>query len=91
MKSSLENVVGEVLVSYATAPGGFVALRFENGDNLVLRALDDGESPANQPQFVALRRVVMQGDKRICEATSSTLARRIANALNRYTPSRKGY
>lgn len=45
----------------------------------------------NPPLFVALRRVVMQGDKRICEATSSTLARRIANALNRYTPTRKGY
>lgn len=44
-----------------------------------------------QSQFIAVRRVVMQADKRICEAVSSTLARRIANALNRYTPNRKGY
>lgn len=48
-------------------------------------------SSETERQFVAVRRVVMRGTERIAEAVSSTLARRIANALNRYTPNRKGY
>lgn len=42
--------------------------------------------------FVAIGRsgVVMRGEKFICRAASKTLAKRIANALNDYTPSKEG-
>jgi hypothetical protein len=43
-----------------------------------------------QPLFVAIRTVVMRGSEYIATATSSTMARRIANALNRYKPNEKG-
>jgi hypothetical protein len=42
-------------------------------------------------QFAAVRRGVKQGAHYVATAKSSTMARRIANALNRYTPNDKGY
>lgn len=44
-----------------------------------------------QPKFVALKSTVVRADQQIARAASSTLARRIANALNRYVPGPKGY
>lgn len=42
-------------------------------------------------EFVAIGRAVMQGSKHVATARSHTFARRIAEALNRHTPSRRGY
>lgn len=41
--------------------------------------------------FVAVRLTVMRGAVHIATASSVTMARRIAAALNRYTPGPKGY
>lgn len=41
-------------------------------------------------EFVSIGFGVMQGKKWIARASSVTMARRIANALNRYTPNEKG-
>lgn len=41
--------------------------------------------------FVAVDLAVMNGSNFICTCRSHTMARRIANALNRYAPGRKGY
>jgi hypothetical protein len=56
-----------------------------------------GESSANGPpparypfRFVAVGRLVMNGNLRVCEASSVTMAIRIAKALNAYIPSRRG-
>lgn len=49
--------------------------------------------PAPKPkrsQFIAVGPKVLEGAKLICGACSSTFARRIANALNAYTPDRRG-
>jgi hypothetical protein len=45
----------------------------------------------NQFKFVAVGSAVMRGAERIAQAVSATMAHRIANALNRYKPGRKGY
>lgn len=42
-------------------------------------------------QFVAADRSVLNGEYCVAVATSHTMAKRIANALNAYTPGRKGY
>jgi hypothetical protein len=41
-------------------------------------------------QFVAIRATIMRGGQHIATARSHTMAKRIANALNRYIPSREG-
>lgn len=41
--------------------------------------------------FVAIKRAVMRGSEAIAHARSHTMARRIAEALNRYRPGPKGY
>lgn len=41
--------------------------------------------------FVAIRCNVMRGGERVATAASNTMAKRIANALNNYTPNRRGY
>jgi hypothetical protein len=50
---------------------------------------------AEQPKphkFVAIDRNVMRGkDEAIARAVTHNMAKRIANALNRYTPNAKGY
>ena len=42
--------------------------------------------------FVAVRKssIVMRGKEFICRACSSNMAKRIASALNSYTPDRRG-
>lgn len=52
-----------------------------------LRRMGRG-SPSNG--FVGVGRKVMKGADYICEAVSYTYAKRIANALNLYKPSRRG-
>lgn len=42
------------------------------------------------PRFVAVQRGVMLGPNCVAVGHSSTWARRIANALNRYIPSERG-
>jgi hypothetical protein len=44
-----------------------------------------------QYMFVAIRRAIMRGSELIATAKSHTFARRIAEALNKYTPGRRGY
>jgi hypothetical protein len=41
-------------------------------------------------RFVAVKVAVMQGAERVAVARSKTMAKRIANALNRYTPGSEG-
>lgn len=50
------------------------------------------EEEQRKPRFVAVRRskLVMRGEELICRAASHTMAKRIANALNRHTPNRRG-
>lgn len=47
--------------------------------------------PTQQPKFFAIKSTVVRADQQIARAATSTLARRIANALNRYMPGPKGY
>lgn len=47
--------------------------------------------PAPPHQFVHIGTKVMQGSIQRAAACSKTFARRIANALNRYTPNDRGY
>ncbi len=50
------------------------------------------KAPTPRPfMFIAIRRAVMRGSEMVATAKSHTFARRIANALNAYTPTRKGY
>jgi hypothetical protein len=52
------------------------------------------DSPANPPPkmlpFVAVGKAVMRGDKCEAVACSSTMAQRIARALNLHQPNRRG-
>ena len=54
---------------------------------------DRSESTPSPPaiKFVAIRNQVMRGALCVAVASSSTSARRIANALNLYVPNQKGY
>lgn len=45
---------------------------------------------ATVPLFVAVRLAVMRGTERIATAVSKTMAKRIANALNRHKPNSEG-
>lgn len=47
-------------------------------------------SPAPGPKFVAVGPKVLRAGELICGARSATFARRIANALNVYTPNKRG-
>jgi hypothetical protein len=50
-----------------------------------------GPPPARYPfTFVPVGKMVMNGNLRVCEASSQTMAIRIAKALNAYTASRRG-
>jgi hypothetical protein len=46
--------------------------------------------PAAAPKFVAVGPAVLQGARTIARAVSKTMAKRIANALNKHTPNREG-
>jgi hypothetical protein len=50
------------------------------------------EDKKRKPRFVAVRqsKLVMRGEELICRASSHTMAKRIANALNKHTPNRRG-
>lgn len=43
------------------------------------------------PQFVAIKAAVMRGQEHIATAVSSTMAQRIARALNRHRPNSRGF
>lgn len=47
-----------------------------------------GQLPAGQ--FVAVKSHVMKGSVQVAVARSQTMAKRIANALNRHQPNREG-
>jgi len=49
------------------------------------------DSPKRPEPFVAVGHRVMRGSEDICRAKSPNFARRIAAALNRYTPGPKGH
>ena len=42
------------------------------------------------PVYVAIGPRVMLGDRAVCTAVSNTMAKRIAAALNKHTPDRRG-
>lgn len=42
------------------------------------------------PSFVGVKRAVMRGDECVATACSKTMAKRIANALNRHKPNLEG-
>jgi len=58
--------------------------------------MGEKEGPMKQPTtevpFVAVRKsgIVMRGAELICKAVSHNMAKRIANALNSYKPSKEG-
>jgi hypothetical protein len=62
--------------------------------NPQLQRCDGGGLPglevASGGQFVCVRTAVMLGPQWIATACSKTMAKRIANALNRHTPNREG-
>ena len=45
---------------------------------------------APRPQFVAVHCSILQGARTVARAISKTMAKRIANALNRHIPNREG-
>lgn len=53
------------------------------------RRAPDGEDQA-PPQFVGIARAVMQGAKCVAVACSHTFAKRIARALNKHVPNKRG-
>lgn len=59
----------------------------------MVEALRILERPAADPQlaqFAAIAKTVMRGAEFICTAKSSTMARRIARALNEHKPNSRG-
>ncbi len=50
--------------------------------------ITDASDPV--PKFVGVRDAVMRGSQWIATACSRTMAQRIANALNKHVPNRKG-
>ena len=48
------------------------------------------ESPPKPLQFVAAREIVYHGAREVARAISKTMAKRIANALNRHQPNKEG-
>lgn len=46
--------------------------------------------PAEEPKFISLGPSVIQGARVIARAISKTMAKRIANALNKHIPNREG-
>jgi hypothetical protein len=52
---------------------------------------NQGKPSPDSLQFVAVRKGIKQGPHYVAMAKSSTMARRIANALNQYKPNAKGY
>lgn len=46
---------------------------------------------ATNQQFAAIRKAIMRGAECVATASSHTMAKRIANALNGYRPNAKGY
>jgi hypothetical protein len=48
-------------------------------------------APSSPGRFVAVDRGIRYGSGNIAFAISRTMAKRIANALNSYTPNKKGY
>lgn len=61
-------------------------LSFAKGE---IAELTDHIVPLQVP-FVAIGPAVMQGQERAATARSKTMAKRIANALNKHTPNREG-
>jgi hypothetical protein len=51
------------------------------------------DAKGTEPKFIAVKGtvIVMRASELIAKACSRTMARRIANALNKYVPNRKGY
>ena len=47
-------------------------------------------NPPPRPQFVAVHCSILQGARTVARAISKTMAKRIANALNRHIPNREG-
>jgi hypothetical protein len=58
------------------------------GGAMTNRDLCDYNPPP--PKFVAIRATVMRGAELIARAVSKTMAKRIANALNKHAPNREG-
>jgi len=49
------------------------------------------ETPEDKPkEFAAIKLRVMIGDRAVCTAVSNTMAKRIAAALNKHVPDRRG-
>lgn len=48
------------------------------------------ETAASVPRFVGVGPKVIIGQREIARACSKTMAKRIANALNRYVPNKEG-
>ena len=48
------------------------------------------ELPTDHLQFVGVGALVMRGSERVAVATTKTMAKRIARALNNHTPNREG-
>lgn len=48
------------------------------------------EPKQEKPKFVAVKEAVMRGSEHIGTMRSKTMAKRTANALNRYTPNDEG-
>jgi ATP-dependent Clp protease ATP-binding subunit ClpA len=47
-------------------------------------------SPPAEPKFVSVGFSVLTGARVVARAISKTMAKRIANALNKYSPNREG-
>lgn len=52
--------------------------------------MNQGSLPPADHKFVAIGTAVLQGASTIARAISKTMAKRIANALNKHTPNREG-
>lgn len=57
----------------------------------IKEATNESRHCVKKHEFIAVRRAVMRLSECIASARSHTMARRIAEALNRYRPGPKGY
>lgn len=52
--------------------------------------MDEKTKPEQETKFVAIKEAIMRGAEHIATARSTTFAKRIANALNKYIPDKRG-
>lgn len=92
---TLYNPAGQAIAApngrnFQTASKAVEWLAAKYPETIPPRTVPDPPLPLFDAQFVHVGCVIMRGAESIARARSKTMAKRIANALNSYTPNREG-